>query len=112
MAHRCPRTTAGSSGQADRRAPALELETRPPGKGGRVALPLHNRCCAVNDHVRGLHRVRTLSEWFGQQWVIESRTGAGSNIAAEAVVNAPPGSRLAENTCRALQDFSQGGHLS
>jgi len=53
-----------------------------------------------------------LSERFGQQFVIESRTGAGSNIAAEAVVNAPPGSRLAENTCRALQDFSQGGHLS
>jgi len=35
-----------------------------------------------------------LSERFGQQFVIESRTGAGSNIAAEAVVNAPPAAAL------------------
>jgi tripartite tricarboxylate transporter family receptor len=31
-----------------------------------------------------------LSERFGQQFVIENRPGAGSNIAAEAVVRAPP----------------------
>jgi tripartite-type tricarboxylate transporter receptor subunit TctC len=31
-----------------------------------------------------------LSERFGRQFVVENRTGAGSNIAAEAVVNAPP----------------------
>src|SRR5262249_40841082 len=31
-----------------------------------------------------------LSERFGQQFVIENRTGASSNIGAEAVVNAPP----------------------
>src|SRR5215510_4746600 len=31
-----------------------------------------------------------LSERMGQQFVIENRPGAGSNIAAEAVVNAPP----------------------
>src|SRR5262249_11947385 len=31
-----------------------------------------------------------LSERLGQQFVIENRPGAGSNIAAEAVVNAPP----------------------
>src|SRR5262245_11205265 len=31
-----------------------------------------------------------LSERLGQQLVIENRPGAGSNIAAEAVVNAPP----------------------
>jgi tripartite-type tricarboxylate transporter receptor subunit TctC len=31
-----------------------------------------------------------LSERLGQQVIIENRTGAGSNIAAEAVVNAPP----------------------
>src|SRR5712692_1453758 len=64
MAYRCPRTTAGSSGQADRRAPALELETGAPGKGRRVVAPDHNRCCAVNDHVRGLHRVRTFKTHF------------------------------------------------
>jgi tripartite-type tricarboxylate transporter receptor subunit TctC len=31
-----------------------------------------------------------LSDRLGQQVIIENRTGAGSNIAAEAVVNAPP----------------------
>jgi tripartite-type tricarboxylate transporter receptor subunit TctC len=31
-----------------------------------------------------------LSERFGQQFLIENRTGAGSSIAAEAVVRAPP----------------------
>jgi tripartite-type tricarboxylate transporter receptor subunit TctC len=31
-----------------------------------------------------------LSERLGQQFLIENRTGAGSNIAAEAVVRAPP----------------------
>ena len=31
-----------------------------------------------------------LSDRLGQQFVIENRPGAGSNIAAEAVVNAPP----------------------
>src|SRR5215467_2891762 len=31
-----------------------------------------------------------LSERLGQQFVIENRPGAGSNIAAEAVANAPP----------------------
>jgi hypothetical protein len=31
-----------------------------------------------------------LSERLGQQFVIENRTGAGSNIAAEVVVRAPP----------------------
>ena len=31
-----------------------------------------------------------LSERLGQQFVIENRTGAGTNIATEAVVNSPP----------------------
>ena len=31
-----------------------------------------------------------LSERTGQQFVIENRPGAGTNLAAEAVVNAPP----------------------
>jgi tripartite-type tricarboxylate transporter receptor subunit TctC len=31
-----------------------------------------------------------LSERFGQQFVIENRTGAGSNLATEVVVKAPP----------------------
>jgi tripartite-type tricarboxylate transporter receptor subunit TctC len=31
-----------------------------------------------------------LSERTGQQFVIENRPGAGTNIATEAVVNAPP----------------------
>jgi tripartite-type tricarboxylate transporter receptor subunit TctC len=33
---------------------------------------------------------QSLSQRLGQQFVIENRPGAGSNIAAEAVVNAPP----------------------
>ena len=33
---------------------------------------------------------RGLSERLGQQFIIENRTGAGTNIATEAVVNAPP----------------------
>jgi tripartite-type tricarboxylate transporter receptor subunit TctC len=33
---------------------------------------------------------QALSERFGQQFLIENRTGAASNIAAEAVVRAPP----------------------
>src|SRR5215470_12076293 len=32
----------------------------------------------------------TLSQHFGQSFLVENRTGAGSNIATEAVVNAPP----------------------
>src|SRR5215471_19343170 len=32
----------------------------------------------------------TLSERLGQSFFVENRTGAGSNIATEAVVNAPP----------------------
>jgi tripartite-type tricarboxylate transporter receptor subunit TctC len=32
-----------------------------------------------------------LSERLGQQFVVENRPGAGSNVATEAVVNAPPG---------------------
>jgi tripartite-type tricarboxylate transporter receptor subunit TctC len=31
-----------------------------------------------------------LSERFGQQFIIENRSGAGGNIGAEAVINAPP----------------------
>src|SRR6266516_3295356 len=31
-----------------------------------------------------------LSERLGQQFIIENRPGAGTNIATEAVVNAPP----------------------
>ena len=31
-----------------------------------------------------------LSERLGQQFVIENRPGAGTNVATEAVVNAPP----------------------
>jgi tripartite-type tricarboxylate transporter receptor subunit TctC len=31
-----------------------------------------------------------LSERLGQQFIVENRTGAGTNIATEAVVNAPP----------------------
>jgi tripartite-type tricarboxylate transporter receptor subunit TctC len=33
---------------------------------------------------------QSLSERLGQPFVIENRTGAGGNIAAEAVVRAPP----------------------
>ena len=31
-----------------------------------------------------------LSERLGQQFIIENRTGAGTNIATEVVVNSPP----------------------
>src|SRR6516165_6940744 len=33
---------------------------------------------------------RWLSERLGQQFVVENRPGAGTNLATEAVVNAPP----------------------
>src|SRR3954452_16412554 len=32
----------------------------------------------------------SLSERFGQQFIVESRAGGGTNIATEAVINAPP----------------------
>ena len=37
---------------------------------------------------------RIMSQWlsdhFGQQFVVENRAGSGGNIAAAAVINAPP----------------------
>jgi len=36
------------------------------------------------------HTAQWLTERIGQQFVVENRAGAGSNIATEAVVNAPP----------------------
>src|SRR5947209_18508573 len=40
-----------------------------------------------------------LSERLGQQFVIENRPGAGTNIATEAVVNAPPDGYTLLLTC-------------
>src|SRR6266704_6570253 len=76
--------------------------------GGAAALPAASRAaCAQTYPARPVRIVvgyapagatdilarligQWLSERLGQQFIIENRPGAGSNIGTEAVVNAPP----------------------
>jgi hypothetical protein len=57
LAGRRPGALAGSSGQADRRVPAVELEARAPAKGRRVAASGHLPRI-VNGRIHGLRRMR------------------------------------------------------
>ena len=75
---------------------------------GAAALPVSTRVASALDYpTRPVHIVvgfapggpadtvarlvgQRLSERLGQQFVIDNRTGAGTNLATEAVVNAPP----------------------
>jgi tripartite-type tricarboxylate transporter receptor subunit TctC len=50
----------------------------------KVLIPLHNERDGV------LLLSPRLSERFGQQFIVEDQPGAGTNLAAEAVVRAPP----------------------
>jgi len=59
LAHRCPHAPARSSRQTNRRAAVLELEARAPTKSCCVTRR-SNQTRAVNDHRRGLHRMRTI----------------------------------------------------
>jgi tripartite-type tricarboxylate transporter receptor subunit TctC len=43
-----------------------------------------------------------LSEHFGQQFIVENRTGASGNVGAQSVINSPPG-RLHRHVRRAEQ---------
>jgi len=64
-------------------ATAQSYPTRP------VRLVVGVAAGATNDLIARLIG-QHLSERLGQQFIIENRAGAGGNIAAEAVVNAPP----------------------
>jgi tripartite-type tricarboxylate transporter receptor subunit TctC len=75
---------------------------------GAAALPVMSRFAAAQSYpTRPVHLIvgfapggstdilarlmgQWLSERFGQQFIVENRAGAGSNIATEAVVNSPP----------------------
>ena len=69
-----------------------------PCRGSRGRKPIRRGRCASSSALRQAARsdihARLLGQWLserlGQQFVIENRPGAGSNIATEAVVKAPP----------------------
>jgi tripartite-type tricarboxylate transporter receptor subunit TctC len=52
--------------------------------------PLGHRARLIGNDIMARLIGPWLSERLGQQFVIENRPGAGTNIATEAVVNAPP----------------------
>ena len=69
-----------------------------PCRGSRGRKPIrHGRCAsssALRPAARATSLARLIGQWLserlGQQFVIENRPGAGTNIATEAVVRAPP----------------------
>ena len=75
-----------------RQAPALDYPTRP------VHLIEGFSAGGARDIIARLIG-QALSERLGQSFVIENRAGASSNIAAEAVVRAPPDGYIACFRC-------------
>ncbi len=86
-----PRRTFSASGRGRRRAPGRIADRK--GANLSDAAGAHNRrlfAPAGATDITARLMGQWLSERLGQQFVIENRPGAGSNIGTEAVVHAPP----------------------